>query len=369
MTAARFMADCMAMAAERGAEGLGRRAVLAAGGAAGAIALARLGGGTAQAAGTEVTIVNFGGDAVNAWGKAWAEPWAAESGNKATVIGGEPTVGAIKAMVESGKVVWDVTDGDLYYLPILAKQGLIRPYDYGKVDKAKVRPEFVAEYGCAAYLYSTVNAYDSAKTNGKVPRGYADYLNFADFPGKRAMYKWLIGSLEAVLIGDGADPASIYPLDVDRAFKLIEKHKDQILLWGGGAASQQLFRDGEVVMGNLWSTRASVLHRETKGRLTWVWDDGIVAPGTLQVLKGNPSGDAVFDFIASTQDPKRQLTLLDLLGNGPANPAAGALLTDEQKMIDCGYEPNYARQIKIGTDWYAANYDQVQNDFLDLMAS
>jgi putative spermidine/putrescine transport system substrate-binding protein len=68
------------------------------------------------------------------------------------------------------------------------------------------------------------------------------------------------------------------------------------------------------------------------------------------------------------QIPERQVELLKMLGNGPANPAADELLTPELQRINCGYGPNYQRQIPVNTDWYAENYDSVQNDFLDLMA-
>ena len=367
MHAARYQADLIEMAAERVAAGtLDRRSFVR--------ALALLGmapalAGEAVAQTKEIVLCNFGGDAVAAWGKAWGEPFTADTGTKVTIVGGEPTPGALKAMVESGKVVWDMTDGDLYYLPILASQGVIQKYDYTKVDRAKVRPEFASDYGCANYLYSYVNAYNVDKTGGRVPNGFKDYLNFKDFPGKRAMYKWLAGSLEAVLLADGVEADKLYPLDVKRAFGLIRDHKDQFLLWGGGAASQQLFRDGEVAMGILWCTRASVLDRESKSKLTWTWDQGIVAPGAPPVLAHNPAGPAVWDFVASMQKPERQVELLKLLGNGPANPAAGALLTPDLQKIDCGYEPNYQRQIPINSAWYADNYDRVQNDFLDLMSS
>ncbi len=369
MTAQRFTADLAELAVERFEAGtLDRRGFMLALAALG-LAPAVLGSSTARAATKEIVAVNFGGDAVSAWSNAWGKPFTADTGIAVTIIGGEPTPGAIKAQVESGHVTWDMTDGDMYYLPILAKQNLIQKYDYTKVSKSKVRPEFVTDYGCASYLYSTVCGYNTEKTGGRVPNGFKDMLNFKDFPGKRALYKWMIGTLESVLIGGGVDPAQLYPLDVKRAFSLIKEHRDQFVLWGGGAASQQLFRDGEVTMGCLWSTRASVLDRESHGKLTWTWDNGIVAPGVLPVLVGNPAGPAVFDLLASMQDPQRQIELLKLLGNGPANPAAGALLTDDLKRIDCGYQPNYVRQIPVNSDWYAANYDRVQNDFLDLMAS
>lgn len=369
MTAAHYKADLALLAAERLDKGeINRRDFLLAVGALG-LAPSLLASDEASAQAKEIVLVNFGGDAVPAWDAAWGKPFSAESSMKVSVVGAEPTVGAIKAMVESGTVSWDCTDGDAFYLPILGRQNLIQKYDYAKVDKAKLRPEFIYEYGCSAYIYSTVNGYNSEKTGGRVPNGYRDYLNFKDFPGKRAMYKWLVGSLEAVLIASGVEPDKLYPLDVTKAFALIKDHKDQFLLWGGGAASQQLFRDGEVVMGCIWNTRASVLDRDTQGKLTWTWDHGVVAPGVINVLVKNPAGPVVFDFLASTQKPERQIELLKLLGNGPANPAASAMLTPELQKIDCGYEPNYKRQIKISTAWYAENYDKVQADFLDLLSS
>ncbi len=369
MTANRYRADLAEIAAERLSSGeLDRRSFLAVIGALG-LAPAVLSSSTASAAAKEIVVVNFGGDAVPTWSKAWGEPFTKDTGTKVTVLGAEPTVGAIKAMVESKKIVWDATDGDAFNLTILAKQGLIQKYDYSKVDRHKVRPEFAWDHGCATYLYSTVNGYNKEKTGGRAPNGYKDYLNFKDFPGKRAIYKWLVGSLEAVLIGSGVDPAKLYPLDVKKAFALIKEHKDQFVLWGGGAESQQIFRGGDVVMGCIWNTRASILDRDTSGKLTWSWDHGIISPGVLPVLVDNPAGPAVFDFIASTQTPERQIELLKLLGNGPANPRASAQLPPDLQRIDCGYEPNYRRQIPIDSAWYADNYDTVQNDFLDLMSS
>ena len=99
--------------------------------------------GKASAATKEIIIANFGGDAVPTWQKAWGDPYNAESGNKATVIAAEPSPGAIKAQVELGKVTWDCIDGDLFMCPVLGPGGVLQPYDYSKVDKAKARPEFV----------------------------------------------------------------------------------------------------------------------------------------------------------------------------------------------------------------------------------
>ena len=368
MTDKRYIADTVEIGLARLARGeIGRRQFL--GGLAALGLVPMLGGGKALADANEIVFVNYGGDAVPAYAKSWGGPFTAAGGAKVTVLGAEPTPGAIKAMVESGNIIWDVVDADAFYLDILSSQKLIQPYDYSKVDKAKLRPEFAFDYGCSVYFYSTVNAYNAEKTGGKVPNGYCDYLNFKDFPGKRAIYKWLVGSLEAVLLGAGVEPDKLYPLDLDKAFGLIRDHKAEFVLWGGGAASQQIFRDNEVVMGPIWNTRAKLLDEETGGKITWTWDNGIIAPGVFPVIAGNPAGPKVFDWIASTQAPERQVSLLDTLGQSPANPAADALLSEAQKKASCSYGPNFARQIPINSGWYAANYDSVQNDFLDILSS
>ncbi len=182
------------------------------------------------------------------------------------------------------------------------------------------------------------------------------------------MYKWLVGSLEAILLADGVPVEKLYPLDVKRAFAKIKEHKDQFVLWGGGAASQQLFRQGEVVMGHIWSTRAGVLDKETKGNLTWTWNQGVLAPGTLLIPKGAPGAADVQKFLASTQDPARQIVLFKLLTNGPANPAASAMMPADLQRYDPGFQANFEKQIPINSQWYADNYDAVQNDFLELFA-
>ena len=84
----------------------------------------------AHAQAKEVVVVNWGGDAVPAMTKAWAEPFN-KSGGKAIIEGGGPSSGKIKAMVESGKVTWDVVDRNLIAGLELGRQNLLEKIDYG----------------------------------------------------------------------------------------------------------------------------------------------------------------------------------------------------------------------------------------------
>jgi len=47
----------------------------------------------------------------------------------------------------------------------------------------------------------------------------------------------------------------------------------------------------------------------------------------MAVIKGNPAGkDAAMKFIASAQDPQRQLVIFERSARAPANPATDALI-------------------------------------------
>ena len=122
-------------------------------------------------------------------------------------------------------------------------------------------------------------------------------------------------------------------------------------------------------MGNIWNTRANLLKTETKGRIDWIWAQGILQPSAWIVPKGNPAGPKVFKFIASSQDPAQQVELLRLMGNGPANPAADALLDDALRKISPTSPKNMEQQLALNTDWYGEHEADTQNKFLDLIAS
>jgi len=361
-----FTRDCIELALERVQRGaLDRRTFLA---GLAALGLAPAAAGEALADAKEIVLVNWGGDALKFFGTAWGEPYTKESGVKVVLDGTGPSVGKIKAMVDSKKVTWDVCDSGSGSCLVMGKQGYLDPFDFTIVDKTKLlRPQFAYDWGIANYFFSYVIAYDTAKFGGKAPKGWADFWDMKAFPGKRTMRKDVQGTLEAALMADGVPIDKVYPIDVERAFKKLKEIKNDVIFWASGAESQQLIRDGEVTMGSLWNTRVNALAADTKDRITWTWNQGILCDGTWVVPKGNPAGKEVYKFIASTQAPERQIALFLAFGNGPANPAAIPLVPAEKKRFDPA--SNADVQLPIYAAWYGEHQERANNDFLDLIAS
>lgn len=326
-----------------------------------------LSGGRLMAQTSEIVLSNWGGEATEVMGKVFGEPFTAETGI-ALAFDSSPQEGRVKAMVDSGAVIWDVLDLDAFSAIRLGKAGLLRPIDYSVVSNDTL-PGTSFEHGVASYMNSNVLAYDSAAFPDGAPQSWKDFWDVEKFPGKRALYKWAFGSLEAALLADGVAREDLYPLDVPRALRKIAEIKDHLILWDSGAESQQMLRSGDVVMANIWASRAHFLDKETGGRITFTWNDGIAFNQTWAVPKDNPAGDGVWNFIASTQIPERQFALLDEMGVGPMTNAGIATLPAEMARYNAGSPENMVLQRMIDHQWWADNHDQALADFTDFTSN
>ncbi|CAN7219866.1 ABC transporter substrate-binding protein [Rhizobium sp. LjRoot30] len=325
----------------------------------------------AMAAEGELVFVNWGGDAGTAYDKAYGAPFKEEAGITVKQDGSGPTEGAIAAQVESGKPSWDIVDADPFSAQALGKKGMIEPIDYAIVDKTKMREGFGWEYAASTYFFSYIIAYDASKFGDKVPTGMADFFDVEKFPGKRSLYKWGAGMWEAALLADGVEPSKLYPLDLERAHKKIAAFKDNIVsYWGGGSESQSVLLNGEASMALIWSTRASLIEKDSGGSIKFVWDQGLISPGAMAVLKGNPGGkEAAMKFIASAQDPKKQVIMFEMLGQGPANPAADALLSAEQARLNPVDPANMSKQVALDMAWYETNYGPALDEYTKIISA
>ena len=364
-----FAEDCAELLGERLARGgVDRRGFLMACAALGLSPLT-FGVKSASAQTKEIVLCNAGGDMASAMQRAFAEPFMKKYANfKVVVDGSNPLSAKIKAMVEAKRVVWDVCDRNLPASLELGQQGLLEEIDYAIVDRAKIRPEHAGKWGAGSYIFSNVLAYQSDAFGGRKPMTWKDFWNVKDFPGKRALRKHIDSNLESALLADGVPRDKLYPIDVKRALDKIKEIKPNCVFWSSGAESQQLLRDREVVMANVWNTRASVLRRETNQRVDFHYNEACVWVAAWIVPKGNPAGKDAFRLIASMQDPEPQVELFKLAGNGPVNPAAAALVPAELKIIDPGSPENYRLQVPVNPQWYADNSATVLQQYLEAVS-
>lgn len=318
----------------------------------------------------EFVIANWGGPAADAFIKVWGDAARQQDGLKLVVDGSGPSAGKIRAMVDAKKVAWDVCDASVGAALLLGSQNLLEPIDYAVIGRDKVRPGYQYQWAICNYIFSYVLAFNKKQIKGPSPTSWKDFWNVKDFPGKRALRGSCVGQLECALLADGVPASKIYPIDLPRALEKIREIREHTIFWKTGAQSEDLFRQDEVVMGNMWHNRTNVLRLETKGQIDWIWEGGVVAPAVWVVPKGNPAGkQKAMEFIRLSLDPHSQVELFKAIGMGPSNPAAAALIPADLKPYDPGQPDNFARQIPINEDWYKVHLIEAEAKYLDIISS
>ncbi|SFH95540.1 ABC transporter substrate-binding protein [Albimonas pacifica] len=369
-----FKRDLAEIAAHKLREGrITKRGFLQAMAALGVIPMAGL-GGRAMAAPSELVIVNWGGTAADVIKEVLGDTYKEATGIDVVIDGSGPSAGRIRAMVESGAVVWDVCDSGPGSAIILGEAGVTEPMNYDIIDRTKMMEGTDWEYGAGNYVYSYVLAYNPKLSEGGVPTSWADVFDTKNFPGMRTFRKAVRGMLECATMAQGVPLAEVYDVlstedGIDAAIEQFRKIRENVIVWGSGSESQNLFLQEEVVMGNIWSTRAHLLKDEMdEGTFAVSFDGGVMSPGTWVVPKGNPAGaEEAMKFIAFAQDPALQVKWFELIGSAPINPAAAPLVPESMSRWNPTSPENVATQILYNDEWYAANQIAAEEKYVNAL--
>ena len=320
------------------------------------LAASALGARTAFAESGSLTFVSWGGTTQDAQSKAWSIPFTEKTGI-AVVNDGPTDYGKLKAMVESGNVMWDVIDVEGQFAYKLAKEGLLEPIDYSVVNKEGLDPRLTFEYGVGSFLSSYVLAYNKEFVTGE-PKTWVDIFDLEKFPGKRALYKWAcMGALEMALLADGVAPADIYPLDLDRAFKKLDTIKSSIAWWGTGAESQQLLASGEAPLGMFWNGRVYSMQKDGLDTLEISWAQNVPGPDMLVIPKGAPNKKAAMEFIAIASSAKGQADFSNASAYAPTNSGARELLNKD--MLEFMPFTHADQEIPMGLQYWSEHTDEI----------
>ncbi|MBY8975858.1 ABC transporter substrate-binding protein [Rhodobacteraceae bacterium NNCM2] len=328
----------------------------------------------ARAAASEIVVVNWGGRAAEVLQEVLCDTYTEETGIPVVVDGSGPSAGKIRAMVESGAVVWDLCDSGAGSAIILEQQGMTQPIDYSIVDKSKVLEGTAYNNGVGNYVFSYVLAANPKMLGGNVPQTWEDVWNVKDFPGMRTFRKAVRGQLESATMAQGVPIQDVYQvLDTEDGIKAaiakFRELRENIIVWGSGSDSQNLFLQEEVSMGNIWSTRAHLLKDQMdEGSFEVSFNGGVIAPGIWVVPKDNPAGsEEVMKFIAHAQKPELQVKWLELIGSGPINPAAAPLVPAELQKWNPSSPENLATQILYNDEWYAKHQTSAEEMYVDAL--
>jgi putative spermidine/putrescine transport system substrate-binding protein len=87
--------------------------------------------------------------------------------------------------------------------------------------------------------------YNKEKFGDNPPTSIKDFLDTERFPGKRVTLNYAAGGLEGMLLADGVPSKELYPLDLDRAGKVVEGLGNNLSLAPSLAGQSEALESGD----------------------------------------------------------------------------------------------------------------------------
>jgi putative spermidine/putrescine transport system substrate-binding protein len=312
--------------------------------------------GSAQEMAKRFVFGSPGGVSTEANQEIFWKPFTARTGIE--IIAEVPSsFGKLRAMVQSGKVTASLWDLGTLQLEQAKALDLIEPIDWDQISPGPMFPEMRQQYGFGQTYFSTVMAW---RADVKAPQSWQDFWNVKDFPGKRSLSNFPAYTLPIAALADGVPPDKLYPLDLDRAFRSLDRIKPSVSVWWTtGAQPGQLLVDNEVQYANAWNGRVATLweqgvrHNFNQGLLDIAW---------WVVPKGAPPAEkrAAMLFLHEWSDPAKQAEYAKRVYYTGSSPSLAALLPKDKLHMFPTTPENKAKQILANGRWWFENADLVE---------
>ncbi len=286
--------------------------------------------------------------------------------------GYEPTT-EIRTMVETQRYLWDMA---------VISQSTIMSLTTGKVYLERhelehdsvvssILPQFISPYGVGTNVSTTVLAYRTDAFKGRrAPQSWQDLWDVEHFPGRRSLRKHPFGTIEAALLADHVPTNKVYPCDLERAFRSLNKIKPHVALWWThGAQVEQLLKSGEVSLIPTYISRAQAAI-DAGAPVAITWEQHIYGCESWAILKGTPNADACRQFILFASEPKQQALLAQYaIGPTQSYELLKKLIDPERAKLLQTYPDNLKRGLYIDASYWLKNKETVIERFNQWMIS
>jgi putative spermidine/putrescine transport system substrate-binding protein len=279
--------------------------------------------------GQEIVVANYGGKSLEVMQAEIFPRFEAETGVK--VIGtGAMNATKMEQMVKQNVVEWDVVLLGPEESPLTGEW--LEKLDYSVIQPKGIPAEGVHDYGVASDFYSVVLVWGTDAFKGDTqPRSWVDFWDVKRFPGRRTLPRRTYDIVELALMGDGVDPKSMYPLDVERAIKAIQRIEPHVAkFWTGGNQPVEMLLSGEVDMAAVWVTRIQDLI-EKGAPINFTWNQHLMAQDIVAIPKGSKRVLAAMRFINFRIRPDIQAALSNMVPIGPSSKEAEPLIRPEKR--------------------------------------
>ncbi|WP_439495770.1 ABC transporter substrate-binding protein [Bosea sp. (in: a-proteobacteria)] len=316
--------------------------------------------GRAEAQSKNLVFVTWGGTYRSSVEEGLIKPFMAETGIKVTVID-TPDLAKVKAQVTTGNVEWDVFDAPGALGTGGAREGYWEPLPASLFDASDLSIPATKDL-VPFYTFAGGIAYDPKRhPEGKYPKNFAEYFDAKAFPGRRTFRNRPSETLEAALLADGVPPSQLYPLDVERAFKALDRIKSSVAKWVDSTPQTiTLLQTNEVDFSYSYASRVKTTGATGAG-MAFSFAQTLNGLEYLAVLKNAPNKENALKFVSYALQPKAQAAVMELLGNTPVSKKALPMLSSETRKWLPNMESD--QNLVMNEQWWSENFEKLSRRF------
>lgn len=261
------------------------------------------------------------------------------------------------AMAESGASEIDLVDANAGATLSLVEKGFYEQLDKSRFELTNLEDISIVDDHYLEYsAFAAALVYNEEVFPSGHPSSWAEFWDVEKFPGKRMLQdaKAIAPDLEFALLADGVAVDKLYPLDIDRAFAMMEKIRPSIVkFYDSGALGASLLAEKTVVLGSLWTNRAAVL-RKDGAPIGIEWNQAMRLAEHSGIVKNAPNRDNAYKLLDYSLSPEAQARTLPALGLSPSNKRAfesipaeeAALLPTADKNMPLGFDQDASWWLK-----------------------
>ena len=314
----------------------------------------------------EVVVCTWGGSYTEAQRKAFFDPFEKETGIRVRTVG-SPDLAKIQAMVANRAVEWDLVDAEAQMMLRLGAQDMLERADFTIIPKAELFPDAISEWGIGSVAYGYVLGWSTKKFPQKEPTGWKDFFDAQAFPGRRAMYAQPMPNLEFALVSDDVPIDKLYPLDVDRAFRILERHKPLINVWYKSTTQvPTLLRGEEIDLVAATNGRMADLVKSGLP-VKWTYNQGAWMQSFWVVPKGARNRENAMKLMAFYARADAEARFGELFANGVPNRKAYDLMSKEAAALLPTAPGNIEREIRLDYVWWSKNVEEITKRWLTFL--
>ncbi|MFO0292488.1 MAG: extracellular solute-binding protein [Rhodospirillales bacterium] len=311
----------------------------------------------AQSKPSQLVVATGGGKLDDAYKQTVFKAFTQKTGIPIVTTANPPA--KLKSMVEQKAVEWDLMQGPAEDFIVHGRNGLFERIDYGVVSKAGLLDGVAHDHFLLTDIAAYHIAWNTRNLKGPAPKTWADVWAYS---GRIGLWKRPFQTLEVALMADGVPIDKLYPLDIERGLKSLERIKAKLAWWERGAQGGQVFIDGEVDVGAIWNGR--VHEPKLNGApVDFHFNQAVLVNDAWAIPKGAKNLRWSMELIALNMTAEIQAAYSRVIPYGPVNADAIRLLDAKTLASLPSIEPGYAKGRLLDLAFWADNGPQTVDRF------